>query len=75
MAPLARERYVRAGASLGVETPEKPTSDDVRPLNDRFATVLGTRLGTHIEREAGGARAVNDAISTETAVVTVRTWS
>lgn len=75
VAPIVRDRYHRAGRALGVETPERPTSDDVRPLNDRFADALGARLTEHLERRAGGASAVNDETSAGTVVVTVRTWS
>lgn len=70
VAPLVRERYARAGGALGVDA-GRPTSDDVRDLNDRFADELGDRLGTHVA-ETGSE---TPRTTTETVTVTVRTWS
>jgi hypothetical protein len=75
VAPLARERYVRACEALGVEAPDRVESDDVRRLNARFADELGAAVAADVRRRPGGVDEVNDDVSTETVLVTVRTWS
>jgi hypothetical protein len=75
VAPLVRDRYARAGDALGVPTPRDATSDHVPVLNDRLAAELESRFVQDIGERSGGAGAVNEDVSTETVLVTVRTWS
>jgi hypothetical protein len=75
VAATARERYARVGEALGVETPQRVTSDDVRALNARLAGELGARVAADVRERPEGVDAVSGDVTTETVLVTVRTWS